>query len=171
MTTQTFTLPAGTYIIGDVCYSIKNDDVYQGMVDDLCDTEAGMVDVPNVEPSDIDEKYLDEDGELNEQYDEDMDEYEANPVRGQIFTFNTHSDGSYDLETVDGDSVQELTSDAANISIIPVEFSDTKLTQKTKGHQLTFDNEFQVEVTVVEDYDNDIFTKKMVIDNQYVINF
>ena len=158
---NTFTLSAGKYIIGDVCYSITNDDVYQPMVDDLCDTEAGMVNVPNIEPDQYDDKYSDEDGELNEQYDKDYDEYEANPVRGQIFTFNTHADGVYELNTVDGDFVQELASDAANISLIPTELADTELTEKMMGRVLTFDNEFTVVVT--ED--------QMVINNQYVISF
>ena len=171
MTTQTSTLPSGSYIIGDVCFSIDNENVYLDMVDDLCDTEVGMVDVPNIEPNENDEKYLDEDGEMNEQYDEDMDEYEANPVRGQIFTYNTHADGVYDLNTVDGSFVQELGSDAANISLIPVELADTNLTQKMMGRVLTFENEFTIVVTQIEDYDNDVFESKMVVNNEYVINF
>ena len=161
MNTQTFTLPAGTYIIGDVCYSIKNDDVYQSMVGDLCDTEAGMVNVPNIEPNEEDEKYYDEDGDYNDLYDQAWDEYETNPIKGQIFTYNTHSDGFYYLETIDGDSVQELTSDAANISLIPVEVVDSEL-QKEEGYKVTFENEFQVEV---------IDNNQMIINNQYVIQF
>ena len=159
MTTQTFTLPAGTYIIGDVCYSITNDDVYQPMVDDLCDTEAGMVNVPGVEVDEDDEKYYDEDGNTNDLYDQAWDKYEEG--QGQIFTFNTHADGVYNLDKVDGSFVQELTSDAANISIIPVEVVDSEL-QKEEGYKVTFEKEFTVEV---------IDGNKVVINNQYVINF
>ena len=154
----TFTLPAGTYIIGDVCYSITNDGVYQPMIGDLCDIEAGMVNIPGVEVDEDDEKYYDEDGETNDLYDQAWEKYEAG--QGQLFTYNTHADGVYNLNTIDGDFVQELTSDAANISVIPVEVVDSEL-QKEEGYKVTFENEFTIEVT----------EGQMVINNQFVINF
>ena len=131
------------------------------MVGDLCDTEVGMVNVPNTAPDEEDEKYYTEDGDYNELYDQAWDEYEANPNKGQIFTFNTHADGVYNLDTVDGSFVQELFSDAANISLIPVEVVDSEL-QKEEGYKVTFENEFQVEV---------IDNNQMIINNQYVIQF
>ena len=173
-TINTFTLPAGRYILGDAGYWIRNPKVWEYMIDDMSKIRfGGMVNVPKVEPQMEDDKYMDiEDlDECEATYDKDYEEWEANPVQGQIFRFNTGADGVYELYNTSGEVVANLISDAANISLIPVELADTTHDDRDDlGITLNVTVPLEVEIVEVKDDDSTTFLR-MIINNQFGIDF
>ena len=173
MNTQTFTFPAGRYVLGDACHWIKNIEVWTNMVNDMCDTEVGMVNVPKVEPKMEDEKYdgIDDFDEFEKVFDKDYEEWEANPAQGQMFYYNTHADGVYEVTTEDGEVIRDLISDTANISLIPVELCDTSHPDRNDlGMIINSDDSFEVEIVTTTD-DEGYDSTRMVINNQIGIDF